>query len=324
MGSRFLVFILLALAVPVALGLLVAASVGGPNGVVAVALVWLVLLVLFALVGRQMFRTWRPVRHLIAAAGRLAEGDYTARVPTDGPVVTRPVAGSFNRMAERLQTSDEQRRRLLADVGHELRTPLTVIRGDLEAMVDGVRPTDVEHLRALLDDVGVVERLLDDLRTLSLAESGALVLHREPTDVGRLAQDVVASLERPATAAGVSLTVTAAPGLPDADIDPVRVREVLSNLIVNAIGATPDGGAVEVALGHDAPAIVIEVRDTGEGIPPDARDLVFERFHKGARSTGTGLGLTISRDLIEAHGGTIDIAATSEQGTVVVVRLPAG
>lgn len=324
MGRRVLLVLLVACALPVAIGLVVAAHVSGSDGVAAVAIVWAVIIGTLALAGATLARVWRPVRQLIAATGRLADGDHSARVPTDGPVVARPVVHSFNRMADHLQRADEQRRRLLADVGHELRTPLTVIRGDLEAMIDGVRPLDVAHLQTLLDDVHVVERLLEDLRTLSLAEAGALVLHTEPTDVDRLARDVVVGLERMASDGGVTLAVGTDPDddMPLVDVDPVRVREVVSNLVVNAIGATPDGGTVTVMVRPDGGQLMIEVHDTGVGIPPDDRERVFDRFHKGSGSSGTGLGLTISRDLVEAHGGVIEVARTSSQGTVVRVLLP--
>jgi signal transduction histidine kinase len=269
-------------------------------------------------------RTWAPIRGLIVAAGLLADGDYSARAPDQGPVMTRPVVSSFNRMAARLQEADAQRRQLLADVGHELRTPLTVLRGDLEAMVDGVRPMDDENLRALLDDVAMLERLLDDLRTLSLADSGALVLDREPTDLGPLAGDVVDRLGGLAASAHVRLCVDTAGDLRPVNVDPVRIREVVSNLVVNAIGATPPAGAVTVTVRGDRSRAIVTVHDTGVGIPPDEAARVFDRFHKGSGSSGTGLGLTISRDLVAAHGGTLTIAETSQAGTTMRVELPGG
>jgi signal transduction histidine kinase len=311
------------LAAPVLLGLVLASTIGGADGAVAVAAVWVVVVALVAGAAAVLWTTWAPIRRLIGAAGRLADGDYSTRVDPTGPVFTRPVLASFNRMAARLQAADEQRRRLLADVGHELRTPLTVLRGDLEAMVDGVRPVDPDHLRQLLDDIAVVEHLLDDLRTLSLAESGALVLHREPADLAEVARDAVDHLRRVAAAEQVHLQVDASP-VPVIDVDPARIHQVVSNLVGNAVGATPPGGEVTVAVREGSGGVVLDVRDTGVGIPPDQTDLVFERFHKGAGSSGTGLGLTISRDLVAAHGGTLDIAETSPDGTTMRVTLPAG
>jgi two-component system sensor histidine kinase BaeS len=320
-GRKLLVAVLLVISVPVLLGLVLASTIGGTDGVLAVAAVWVVAIALVAGAVAVLWTTWAPIRRLIGAAGRLADGDYDTRVDPTGPVLTRPVLASFNRMAARLQAADEQRRRLLADVGHELRTPLTVLRGDLEAMVDGVRLVDPDHLRQLLDDIAVVERLLDDLRTLSLAESGALVLHREPSDLADVARDAVERLRRVAAAEQVHLRVDAGP-VPPIDIDPARIHQVVSNLVGNAIGATPPGGEVTVIVRDGAGGVVLDVRDTGVGIPPGEAELVFERFHKGAGSSGTGLGLTISRDLVAVHGGTLDIAETSPDGTTMRVTLP--
>ena len=324
MARRVVLVVLVVLSAPVVLGLVVASQVGGIDGLTSVAVVWLVVAAVVVGALAVLAWLWSPIRGLITAAGRLADGVYTARAPDHGAVMTRPVVSSFNRMATRLQESDAQRRQLLADVGHELRTPLTVLRGDVEAMVDGVRPVDESHLRTLLDDVAMVERLLDDLRTLSLAEAGALVLDREPTDLAGLTRDVVERLAGVARAADVELHVASTGDLPPVDVDPVRVREVVANLVVNAIGATPPGGTVAVTVGADGACAVLTVHDTGVGIPPDELAAVFERFHKGSGSSGTGLGLTISRDLVTAHGGALTIAETSPTGTTMRVELPLG
>lgn len=322
MGRRVAGVVVAVLVAPVVLGLVVASQVGGADGLASVAVIWLLVAAVVVGALAVLARTWPPIRGLIAAAGRLADGDYTARAPDQGPVMTRPVVSSFNRMATRLQEADAQRRRLLADVGHELRTPLTVLRGDLEAMVDGVRPLDRDHLRTLLDDIAMLEHLLDDLRTLSLAESGALVLDREPTDLGRLAHEVVERLEGLATSADVHLRVDTAAAVQPVDLDPVRMREVVSNLVVNAIGATPGGGTVTVTARVDGSHAIVTVDDTGVGIPSGEAERVFDRFHKGSGSSGTGLGLTISRDLVAAHGGLLTIAETSATGTTMRVELP--
>ena len=280
----------------------------------------LVPLLIFAIV-RLSTRTWRPVRELIDAAGRLADGDYAARVSASGPASNRQVARSFNDMARRLEEADEQRRRLLADLGHELRTPLTVVRGEIEAIVDGVHDADPEHLEILLDEVAVMERLLEDLRTLSMAEAGALPLHPEPTDLADLVADAVESHRRAADAQAVVVTVNAQ-DVGEIVVDPVRIREVMSNLVVNALRAMPDGGALRVALHSDRDDAVIKVVDTGFGIEPERIDTMFERFAKGAASPGSGLGLTISRDLVAAHGGTIELQSQLGGGTTATVRLP--
>jgi two-component system sensor histidine kinase BaeS len=317
-GLLFLLFGLLMVAAVIAL--IVTIVVGVAKAVWFLMPVLVVVAVIA--IGRSAGRTWTPVRGLIDAAGSLADGDYTVRVPESGPPSMRPVVSSFNRMAKRLEEAEEQRRRLIADVGHELRTPLTVVRGEIEAMLDGVHQADPDHLEQLLEEVGVMERLLEDLRTLSLAESGALALHPEPADVGELVRDVAAGQRRAAEAAGVVVTVKVGPEVGEAVVDPVRVREVVSNLMVNALRAMPDGGALTLAVGIALGKIVIDVRDTGMGIDPDDVDAMFERFRKGSTSSGSGLGLTISRDLVEAHGGSITIDSEPGAGTTVRVRLP--
>lgn len=271
---------------------------------------------------RSGLRTWRPVRRLIDAAGKLADGDYSVRVSPSGSSASRRVVGSFNEMARRLEDADEQRRQLLADLGHELRTPLTVVRGEIEAIVDGVHEPDAAHFEMLLDEVAVMERLLEDLRTLSLAEAGALALHREPIDLVVLVSDTIEGHRRTANQQAVVVAVDGSPLVGEVLVDPVRIREVISNLVVNALRAMPDGGALKVRVALESADAVIEVKDTGMGISPGEIDEVFERFRKGSTSAGSGLGLTISRDLVEAHGGSISIDSLQAVGTKVVVRLP--
>jgi histidine kinase len=236
---------------------------------------------------------------------------------------------SFNDMARRLETSDDLRQRLLADVGHELRTPLTIVRGELEAMADGVRELNEVEVRRLLEDVAGMERLLDDLRTLSTTEAGMLTLHREPTDVTALVRSVVERFRSEADAAGVVLLQSsgvdnAAPA--EVNVDPHRIGEVILNLLTNALRAVGPGGRIEVRSTTEQSDggwwSVIEVDDDGVGLAPDQLEAVFERFHRGADSNGSGLGLTISRGLVEAHGGTLSAAGTPGSGTTMTVRLP--
>jgi signal transduction histidine kinase len=309
----------------VGFGAFIATAIVGTSSVnrwVVIVIAPLVAIAVVALIARYVRRTWRPVRELIGAAGALADGDYTVRVESEGSATIRPITRSFNDMAERLEMDDQARRRLLADLGHELRTPLTVVQGEIEAMIDGVHQPDGEHLELLLEEVAVMERLLEDLRTLTLAESGALALHLEPADLPDLIDDVLDGQRRSASAVGVTLTTKLPDDITEVIIDPVRVREVLANLVVNAIRAMPDGGSLELRLTAAPDTIHIAVADTGVGI--DAEDLphVFDRFRKGSTSSGSGLGLTISRDLVEAHGGSIDIESTPGSGTTVIVNLP--
>ncbi len=273
----------------------------------------------FALAGRAFRRMAGPVGDLMEAAGRVEAGDYAARVPERGPGEVRALVRAFNAMAARLQSDEEQRRNLLADVTHELRTPLTVIQGNLEGLLDGVYPADEAHLAPILDETRVMSRLIDDLRTLSLAESGALKLHKEPTDLGVLIGEAAASFRAQADTAGVALGVDAAPDLPLIEIDPERIREVLANLLSNALRHTPRGGQIQIsAETTTGNRITVSVGDTGAGIPPDALPRIFDRFYKSDDSRGSGLGLAIAKNLVAAHGG--EIAAESEPGRSTTIR----
>jgi signal transduction histidine kinase len=271
-----------------------------------------------------------PLSELVDAAGRIEAADYSVRVPeTDrGPSEMRGLGRAFNSMAARLESEDETRRRLLADVSHELRTPLAVIQGNLEALIDGVYPADEEHLGSILDETQVLARLIDDLRTLSLAESGALPLHREPTDIVALLEDVAASHGARPDAAGMTIDVAIEDrgSLPTMDIDPVRIRQVVSNLVENSLRHAPTGGAIHLAArlepGTDPAAVSITVSDDGPGIPPDLAPHVFDRFTKSAASRGSGLGLAIARAIVEAHGGSIRLLANTGTGARIEVRLP--
>ena len=278
------------------------------------------------LLARLLLRLTTPVGELMEAVGRVEAGDYTARAVERGPAEVRALVRAFNAMAERLQLNETQRRNLLADVTHELRTPLTVIQGNLEGLLDGVYPPDEAHLGAILEDTRVLARLIDDLRTLALAESGALQLHREPTDFGVLAAETGASFRPRADAAGVELSVGVAEELPLLEIDPVRMREVLANLIANALRYTPTGGRVEVSaqFNHDQQQVMIAVRDTGTGISPESLPHIFDRFYKSGDSHGTGLGLAIARNLVVAHGGQISAHSEGEPlpGTTIRFSLP--
>ncbi|MBT8165684.1 MAG: HAMP domain-containing histidine kinase [Acidimicrobiia bacterium] len=318
----FLAFVLAVLIGVVVLIVTVVNEVGGLTAALIILATPFALLMLAGIVGRSFFRSWRPVRRLIEAAGALADGDYSVRVDPSGSAAIRSVVASFNDMAQRLETADEQRRRLLADLGHELRTPLTVVRGEIEAMLDGVHEIDEEHLRLLMNEVTVMERLLEDLRTLSLIDAGRLELHREPTDLTALVEDVADGYRRRASEAAVSVAVRSTGDLPELVVDPVRIREVLTNLVVNALRAMPDGGELVFRVGHGPTGAVVEVTDTGTGIGQDELEHVFDRFHKGSTSRGSGLGLTISRDLVVAHGGSMALRSEPGEGTTVRIELP--
>ena len=280
-------------------------------------LVGFLVIVAIALVMRRAFRrSWAPVSDLIDATTRLGEGDTGVRMSsaTRGPWAA--VTSSFNAMAKRLEDEDEQRRRLLADLGHELRTPLTVIRGEIEAVIDGVHQP--ESLENVVDEIELMDRLLEDLRTLAITEAGQLELQTEPTDLGQLVSETVSSFTTVMAHQAVVASV-AIDGSGVSRVDPHRIHQVIANLVNNALAQMPSGGLLVV----NVIGTTITVADTGAGVPPDDLDAIFDRFSKASDSAGSGLGLSIARDLVVAHGGTIAAANRGEGGAVFTVTLPA-
>jgi signal transduction histidine kinase len=216
------------------------------------------------------------------------------------------------------ETEGANRKSFLADVTHELRTPLAVIRGQAEAISDGVYATDAEHLQPILDATATLERLVEDLRTVSLSEAGQLELHYETVDLAELAADVVQAHRSLADDAGVALASDG--GAAQIEADAIRLRGVLTNLVTNSLKHTPSGGHVSISVSGNGDGARITVQDDGEGVPADLQPRVFDRFAKGEGSSGSGLGLAIAKDIVEAHGGTISL--TSPPGTTIAIELP--
>jgi signal transduction histidine kinase len=295
-------------------------SFHGPRRLVVGGLAVLALLGLGLFARNRFRRTWAPVGNLIDATQRLGDGESGVRIPIAEPGPLAAVSGSFNRMASRLEEEDQRRRRLLADLSHELRTPLTVIRGEIEAVLDGLH--DPQSLSHVVDEVDLMERLLEDLRVLTLTEAGRLQLHRETLDIEILVSDVITSFATLLESHGVVTTVEIQTDLPEIEVDHHRLRQVLANLISNAAAQMPEGGSLRVQAREEGTWLVIEVSDTGPGIPKNRLERVFERFVKSGDSSGTGLGLSIARDLVEAHGGNLDAANRPEGGARFSLRLP--
>jgi len=270
-------------------------------------------------------RMTAPIDDLAAAAERIESGDYSTRVEERGSSSVQGLVRAFNQMSGRLQSLDQGRRTFLADVAHELRTPLSVITGQLEAIEDGVYPADAEHLEPIREQIKSLEKLIDDMRTVALAEAGGLTLNLAPTDLADLLSDQIAAFSAHAAAAEVTLVPKVPAGLPHAMADEPRVRQVVANLLANALRHTPLGGRVMVSAraSADGRTLTVDVADTGSGIAPELLPRVFERFVKGEGSAGSGLGLAICRDIIEAHGGEISIASEASRGTKVTFSLPA-
>jgi signal transduction histidine kinase len=268
-------------------------------------------------------RLTAPATRIVEAAQRIESGDYSARVPVRGPSELRSVARAFNAMSGRLEADEARRRSVLADVAHELRTPITVIRGQAEGIIDGVYAADAEQLRPVLAATRSLEVLVDDLRTLALAEAGALQLHREQVEVGILVSDTFGAVREAAAAQRVQLTASIEPAGLLVDADPVRLRSVLANLVGNALRHTHAGDTVGIAAERNAQDVLITVRDTGDGIATELLPRVFDRFVKSADSNGSGLGLAIVRDIVEAHGGSVTASSQPGAGTEVTLTIPA-
>jgi len=321
-GCFFVLMVVVLVSVVAILAWLISNAVGGSEPWAAAILIGLLVLVVLALGGRAARRAATPVGDLIEASGRVEAGDFSTRVSEDGPREVRALARAFNAMSARLQEVEEQRQSTLADVSHELRTPLTVIQGNVEALIDGVYPADREHLEPILEETRVMERLIEDLRTLTLVEAGSLVLHREPTELSSLLSEVAAGYRSQAERAGIQISVAVADHVPVLEVDPARVREVVANLLTNALRHTPSGGSVHLAASAADSEVVVTVRDTGSGMGAQELARIFDRFYRSPGSPGSGLGLPIARDLVAAHGGTMTATSELGHGTTVRFTLP--
>lgn len=252
----------------------------------------------------------RPLATLTAASARIAEGDLAARVAVESSDELGTLAATFNRMAANLQIQETLRRNLMADVAHELRTPLTGILGTVEALQDGVFPLTLDQVGSIHEQVLLLNRLVDDLRTLAHAEAGQLHLDRAPLNLVELCERQIQAFQAQATAQQINLLLTVQHNLPQVNTDCQRMGQVLTNLLSNALRHTPPHGAVEVALSAVDQGVQVAVTDNGLGIASDELPHLFDRFYRSDRSRnrltgGSGLGLAIARQLVEAHGGYI-------------------
>lgn len=272
-------------------------------------------------------RILKPVNTLTRAARRLGKGDLTQRVSIDDRGEVGELARAFNSMAGELERNLQLQQNMVADVAHELRTPLSNLKGYLEAIGDGVIEPDADTICSLSEEVALLSRLVSDLHELSLAEVGKLKLNRTSQDVAGLVGDAVAGIRGKAVARGLSISASIPADLPEVDVDPYRIGQVLRNLLENAIAHTGEGGVITVGAEQEGDGVEISVTDTGEGIPADELPNIFERFYRvdksRARSTGgSGLGLTIARRLVEAHGGRIEARSEVGRGSHFSFTLP--
>ncbi|MCX7911587.1 MAG: ATP-binding protein [Dehalococcoidales bacterium] len=272
-------------------------------------------------------RILAPVQALIEATRHFGKGNFSHRVQCSDRSELGELALAFNSMADDLERNERLRRNMVADVAHELRTPLSNLRGYLEAISDGVVSPDEKTISLLNEEAATLSRLVNDLQELSLADAGELRLNRQSHDIGRLVQETVQATQAKALAKGLVLTTDLPEGLPEVNIDAHRIRQVLLNLLENAITHTDRGGRLTVSIRSDGKFVRISVADTGEGIPEADLPFIFERFYRvdksRARATGgSGLGLTIARRLVEAHGGTISVQSKTGQGSTFTFTIP--
>lgn len=294
----------------------------------------LIALVLGAVLFIQIIK---PLRQLKKAATAIASGDLDQRVSIHSRDELGELGQTFNQMAESLSNAETQRRHLVADVAHELRTPLAAIQGTLEGMQDGILPLDEEQLAALYSETMLLNRLVGDLKLLSLAEAGQLKLESQETDAGVLLQQIVERARPQADQKNIRLEAKLVPALPSMWIDADRIAQVINNLIGNAMRYTPEDGAITVQASFipASGALEVSVSDTGQGIDPVDLPHIFDRFYRAdksrARSSGgSGLGLAIVKQLVEAHGGWVTAESpifldTNQQGygTKITLQLPA-
>ncbi|MFZ5816055.1 MAG: sensor histidine kinase [Bacillota bacterium] len=272
-------------------------------------------------------RITRTLRNLRDAAARLDLRDLSRRVPVEGGDEIAELATTFNRMCDRLEADERSRRQLLADTAHELRHPLAVLQGHLDLMQDGKVPLSQESLLPLQDEVIRLTRLVADLRDLSLAEVGRLSLHLSPVNPEELVHSLLTNMSPVAAAKGIELTGEVEAGTPALRADPDRLRQVLINLLANALHHTPPGGRILLRARLEGREILFSVADTGPGIDPEDLPQIFDRFYRADKSRsrgtgGSGLGLAIVRSLVELHGGRVMVESAPGQGSCFTIRLP--
>ena len=291
---------------------------GGPVAAIIVGIL---------LVSSLYTRYGKPLQQIIHAIDAIAEGDYEVRIPEDNSPHFGELIQRFNKMVGELGRTDQQRRNLTADIAHELRTPLHILQGRLEGMLDGVYATTPDQIEETLEETRLLGHLVEDLQTLSMAESGQLSLRPTRFLLADLGGDLVSSFSTQAEAQGVELVTRNEQAPQHIMADYMRMHQVLSNLVSNALRHTPEGGEVSIETDFGERTARIRVKDTGSGIPAEDLPFVFDRFWRGekARSrdgASSGLGLAIAQQLVKSHGGQIEVESTLGQGTTFTIELP--
>ncbi|HEX9332510.1 MAG TPA: ATP-binding protein, partial [Anaerolineales bacterium] len=293
-----------------------------PIGLISFILAMFLVVVSILLVRRFV----NPLADVIYAARAVATGDLKTRIPTQGPQDLRSLSNSFNEMASSLERSDRERRAMLADIAHELRTPLSVIRGRLEGIVDGIYSENGPQVSMALEQTYLLQRLVDDLHLLTLAETRQLLFDKSIVNISSIIERVLNMFSAEAQEKNISLLFSEQGGDLSVSIDPQRFEQVMSNLISNALRYVPNNGNVWVTANQTPDNVHITVNDNGAGIPDEDLPYIFDRFWRKDKSRsratgGTGLGLAIAKQLVEAQDGTIEARNLPEGGLQIVIEL---
>jgi two-component system OmpR family sensor kinase/two-component system sensor histidine kinase BaeS len=293
-----------------------------PAGIISFILALFLVVVATLLLRRFV----NPLSDVIYAAQQVAHGNLNTRIPMKGPQDLRSLSESFNEMASSLERSDRERRDMLADIAHELRTPLSVIRGRLEGIVDGIYSENGSQVSMVLEQTYVLQRLVDDLRLLTLAETRQLPFDKRDVNIGDVIERVLEMFSAEVQEKNISLSFSEKNENLSAVVDPQRFEQVISNLVGNAIRYVSDGGKVWVTANEIDAGLRITVNDNGAGIPDGDLPYIFDRFWRKEKSRsrtsgGTGLGLAITKQLVEAQGGKISASNLPEGGLQVMVIL---
>lgn len=282
------------------------------------------------LFGTLMSRTLvAPLNALVTTANEIGAGNWASRVTVKGTAETRSLAQSFNTMVDQLQRNESLRRNMVADIAHELRTPITALQANIYAILDDAYPMTKEEIAGLYEQTRMLSRLVQDLHELSQAESGQLALDRHAENLGETLAEMIAPFRSVAESKNVRLEVEIPPQLPLVLVDEQRINQVMHNLLNNALRHTPSGGTIRIRAFAQDNTLGIEIHDTGEGIPPEHLPNVFERFYRvdyarSRKTGGMGLGLAITKAIVEAHNGSISIASKGipGEGTTFTIQLP--
>jgi len=284
--------------------------------------------VIALLLGVFLSRTLtRPIRELTRATHAVSEGDLSQQVPVRSKDELGELAQAFNKMSFELSRSVNVRKQMTADIAHELRTPLSLILGHAEAVHDGVLPPTRENFEIIREEATRLEHLVNDLRTLSLADAGELSIQLQTVEPRRLINEVAAVYQYQSQRKNIVFVLDIAPDLPQIEVDPGRMTQVLTNILDNALRHTPEGGRITIAAREVQDAVELSVQDTGPGLSIEDISRIFERFYRADASRqredgGSGLGLAIARSIVQAHGGQLSAASEPGVGLKITIQLP--